>query len=205
LLYSADKPYGRATDLELRRAADRDDDAESLLVEAARELREEAWAEIYRRHATQVYTYIYYRLGDRHAAEDLTSDVFVRALAGIKGYVWRGTPLLAWLYRIAHNVTADYRKAAARRAEQRAEAPAETAEAADVSAGVDERADMLRAIRALTDDQQQVIVLRFYVGMSVAEVARVVGKPQGAVKALQARGLRSLRRVMDAGVERETA
>jgi RNA polymerase sigma-70 factor (ECF subfamily) len=205
LLYSADKAYGHAGDLELRTASTRDDDAESLLVAAARELREEAWAEIYRRHASQVYAYIFYRLGDRHAAEDLTSDVFVRALAGIKGYVWRGTPLLAWLYRIAHNVTADYRKTAARRAEHRAEPGLVDAQAPDASGSIDDRADMLRAIRELTDDQQQVIVLRFYVGMNVADVARVVGKPEGAVKALQARGLRSLKRVMDARAQQETA
>ena len=64
-----------------------------------------------------MYAYIYYRLGDQHVAEDLAADVFVKALAGIKGYSYRGTPLLAWLYRIAHNVTVDHRKAAARRAQ----------------------------------------------------------------------------------------
>ena len=179
--------------------------SEMELVEAARRLEEPAWAEIYRRHAQQVYAYIYYRLGDQHVSEDLAADVFVKALGGIKGYAWRGTPLLAWLYRIAHNVTADYRKAAARRSERMyAGEQIDVEDRLDRIGELNARKDMMSAIRALTEEQQQVIVLRFYVGMSNAEVANVMGKPEGAVKALQARGLRSLRRVLG-HEERETA
>jgi RNA polymerase sigma-70 factor (ECF subfamily) len=169
------------------------------LVEAARRLDEAAWAEIYRRHAQQVYAYIYYRLGDQHTAEDLAADVFVKALAGIKGYVWRGTPLLAWLYRIAHNVTVDHHKSSARRLQMQAADEADgVQDRHDRLGALDARTDMLNAIRELTEDQQQVIILRFYQMLSSAEVARVIGKPEGAVKALQSRGLRSLRRVLDA-------
>jgi len=179
---------------------------EEQLVDAARALREEAWAEIYRRHAEQVYSYIYFRLGDQHTAEDLSADVFVKAIAGIKSYTYRGTPLLAWLYRIAHNVTADYRKSAARRMQHQAtDAAEEIEERVDALRLLDERSDMLSAIRALTEDQQQVIVLRFYQGLSNAEVARVMGKPEGAVKALQSRGLRSLRRILGHDEQRQTA
>jgi RNA polymerase sigma-70 factor (ECF subfamily) len=177
--------------------------AEERLVDEARALSETAWAEIYRRHAQQVYAYIYFRLGDRHTAEDLAADVFVKALAGIKGYSYRGTPLLAWLYRIAHNVTADYRKAAARRAQhQTADMPEEIEERQDVLGELGERSDMLGAIRELTEDQQQVVILRFYHGMSNAEVSKVMGKPEGAVKALQTRALRSLRRILTDGNDR---
>lgn len=173
--------------------------AEEALVERARALDEAAWAEIYRRHAQQVYAYIYYRLGSQHTAEDLTADVFVKALAGIKGYQYRGTPLLAWLYRIAHNVTADHRKAAARWAQhQTHEEPDGVEEKRDSLDEMDDRRDMLQAIRKLTDEQQQVVILRFYHGMSSAEVGRVIGKPEGAVKALQARAVRSLRRILTA-------
>jgi RNA polymerase sigma-70 factor (ECF subfamily) len=176
---------------------------EEALVAAARGLGTEAWAEIYRRHAEQVYAYIFYRIGDRTAAEDLAADVFVRAIAGIQRYEWRGTPLLAWLYRIAHNVTADHRKAAARRsARETAEAPDEIEERVDHLQALDERSDMMRAIRSLTDDQQQVLLLRFYGGMSNTQVSKVVGKPETAVKALQARGLRSLRRILNEGERR---
>jgi len=168
------------------------------LVERARRLEEPAWAEIYRRHAQQVYAYIYYRLGDQHTAEDLAADVFVKALAGIKSYSWRGTPLLAWLYRIAHNVTVDHRKSTARRMQHHAPGDAEAVEERlDRLGALDARTDMMSAIRALTEDQQQVIILRFYQAMSNAEVASVLGKPEGAVKALQSRALRSLRRIME--------
>ena len=169
---------------------------EEALVAAARGLGTEAWAEIYRRHAEQVYAYIYYRVGDRPTAEDLSADVFVRAIAGIQRYQWRGTPLLAWLYRIAHNVTADYRKSAAKRAVKETDAPEDIEERVDHLAALDEKTDMMQAIRALTDDQQQVLILRFYGGLSNAQVSQVVGKPETAVKALQARALRSLRRFL---------
>lgn len=179
---------------------------DAALVEALRALDEDAWTEIYRRHAQQVYQYIYYRFGDQHTAEDLAADVFVKALAGIKGYAWRGTPLLAWLYRIAHNVTVDQRKAAARRAQLLASTAAGESEVARDDVGwFDDRHDMLDAIRKLTDDQQQVIILRFYHDMSNADVARIVQKPEGAVKALQMRALRSLRRYMTAADGREPA
>jgi len=182
------------------------DTGEEQLVEAARSLREDAWAEIYRRHAEQVYAYIYFRLGDQHTAEDLSADVFVKAIAGIKSYTYRGTPLLAWLYRIAHNVTADYRKSRARRMQHQAiEAAEDIEERADALRLMDERSDMLSAIRALTEEQQQVIILRFYQGLSNAEVARIMGKPEGAVKALQSRGLRSLRRILAEDEQRQTA
>jgi RNA polymerase sigma-70 factor (ECF subfamily) len=208
LFFKADKPVERT-----QRRHDGDgtpvaltDAGEEQLIEAARSLSEEAWAEIYRRHAQQVYSYIFFRLGDQHTAEDLSADVFVKAIAGIKGYSYRGTPLLAWLYRIAHNVTADYRKAAARRMQHQAADPAEDIEVReDVLAMLDERNDMLSAIRALTEEQQQVIILRFYQGMSNAEVARIMAKPEGAVKALQSRGLRSLRRILVEDEQRASA
>jgi RNA polymerase sigma-70 factor (ECF subfamily) len=206
LLFHADKPGGQAS--EPRRAPISEETGEEQLIEAARAFDERAWAEIYRRHAQQVYAYIYYRLGDQHIAEDLAADVFVKALGGIKGYVWRGTPLLAWLYRIAHNVTVDHRKTAARRLAHHSPADAEEVEERiDHLRRLDERTDMMRAIRALTEDQQQVIILRFYMGMSNQEVAHVMHKPEGAVKALQMRGLKSLRRVLTAttGTERRTA
>jgi RNA polymerase sigma-70 factor (ECF subfamily) len=181
-------------------AAQAAEPAEQSLVAAAKELRDDAWAEIYHRHAEQVYAYIFYRIGDRHTAEDLTADVFVRAIAGIPKYEWRGTPLLAWLYRIAHNVTADHRKAAAKRStRESADVPEEIEERVNALQALDERNDMMHAIRALTDDQQQVLILRFYGGLSNAQVADVVGKPETAVKALQARGLRSLRRILMEG------
>ncbi len=182
-----------------------DDQGEEELVAAAKVHDEQAWSEIYSRHVEKIYSYIYFRVGDRSTAEDLAADVFVRAIAGISKYEYRGMPLLAWLYRIAHNVTADYRKSAAKRATQEtAELPEEIEHSVDAIGMLDERNDMMQAIRSLTDDQQQVIILRFYGGMSNAQVAQVVNKPETAVKALQARGLRSLKRLLSEP-ERRTA
>ena len=203
LLANADKPHGEVGRPHAGEAVRQQPIEEMELVEAARRLEEPAWAEIYRRHAQQVYAYIYYRLGEQHTSEDLTADVFVKALAGIKGYTWRGTPLLAWLYRIAHNVTADYRKSAARLSERmHSGEEIEVEDRIDRIGQLQQRSDMVSAIRTLTDDQQQVIILRFYAGLSNAEVANIMGKPEGAVKALQARGLRSLRRVIT-GIDEE--
>jgi RNA polymerase sigma-70 factor (ECF subfamily) len=178
------------------------DASDEQLAEAARSLEEAAWAELYRRHARQVYAYVYYRLGDQHTAEDLTADVFVRALGSIKRYAYRGTPILAWLYRIAHHVTVDHLRDTSRRARHQANQPHDVPDRRDTLRALDDRSDILRAIRGLTADQQQVVILRFYQGMSNAEVSKVMGKPEGAVKALQARALRSLRRIL---VEREGA
>lgn len=198
MLFGADKPVTSERAAASAQAGSFDA-VEMELVERARRLEEAAWAEIYRRHAQQVYAYIYYRLGDQHTAEDLAADVFVKALAGIKSYSWRGTPLLAWLYRIAHNVTVDHRKSVARRMQHHAPGDASAVEErVDRLGASDARADMMSAIRELTEDQQQVIILRFYQAMSNAEVANVLGKPEGAVKALQSRALRSLRRIMEA-------
>jgi len=200
LLSSTDKHVERNG---RRAAAFLADAGEEELVEAARALDDAAWAEIYSRHAQQVYAYINFRLNDTHTAEDLTADVFVKAIGGIRNFAWRGTPLLAWLYRIAHNVTVDYRAAAARRSRLRAEAAEMVVESRDGLHALDDRADMLEAIRDLTDEQQQVVILRFYRGMSTAEVARVMDKPEGAVKAQQARALRSLRRILNEDGDRE--
>ncbi len=181
------------------------------LVQAAKALDASAWSAIYQRHYRQVYGYIFFRTHDREQAEDLTADVFVRALRGIGGYSYRGTPLLAWLYRIARNVTADHRKAMSRRAGREAAGlEGEPQDAADVIGGAVERVDMRAAIAGLTDEQQQVVLLRFYERMSAAEVAMVMGKTEGAVKALQARALNSLRRRLSDqsrgdGAESETA
>src|SRR3990170_387840 len=88
--------------------------SEEALIEAACALETDAWATIYERHYRQVYAYAYHRIGSREAAEDLASEVFTRALAGIRSYRYRGRPLLAWLYRIAHNLTSDYLRMRAR-------------------------------------------------------------------------------------------
>ncbi len=172
--------------------------SEAALVDAARSLDTAAWSEIYDRHYDRVYAYLYYRFGRREVAEDLAADVFVRALSGIRTFSYRGTPLLAWLFRIAHNVAVDHRKAASRR--DMLDTPGLDVEAAvaqgDLAEEAAQRQDVRAALTRLTEDQQQVLFLRFYQGMSNADVAVVLRKGEGAVKALQVRALKSLRRLM---------
>jgi len=155
---------------------------------------------LYRRHADAVFRYVYYRVGDREVAEDLVGEVFVRALEGLPAYQDTGTPFEAWLYRIAHARVVDYyRRQKVRRAAPLDESLA-SSEEPDLSQLAAQRDDVRRvwnAVRHLTDDQQQVISLRFIAGYSTAEVASVMGKTEGAIRALQHRALASLRRLLE--------
>jgi len=145
---------------------------------------------LYDRYAPELYRYIYHRLGANHLAEDLTAEVFVRVL-GLKRAPdeWR-----AYLYRIAHNLVIDSLRKHPHILEEADESiaddrndPVERAEVAD------EQRHLRQAIARLTPEQQQVVVLKFIEEMSNAEVARILDKPEGAVKALQHRALTNLR------------
>lgn len=185
----------------------REFESEAALVDAARALDGEAWSQIYSLNYERVYSYLYYRIGRRETAEDLAADVFVRALAGIRTFAYRGTPMLAWLFRIAHNVLADYRKAVARQDRHQAGGVDVDGSAGedDVAEAAIRRHDVRDALRRLTDEQQQVLFLRFYEGMTNAEAGKVMGKGEGAVKALQNRAIKSMRRIMDDETRRRGA
>lgn len=182
----------------LERAPTEQDD-ERTLVERARGGDADAIARLYRRHAPAIFRYLFYRLGDRETAEDLTSEVFVRALESLPRYRSLGRPFAAWLYRIAAARATDHFRRHSRRATVAlapeiaagAPGPGEVVEAQQ-TAGT-----LQRAIARLTPRQQQVIVLRFLEGLSHAEVARIVGRSEGAVRVLQYRALEALRRLLD--------
>lgn len=176
------------------------DISESRLIEKGKAYDSEALSELYRRYADAIFRYVYYRVGDQAVAEDLVSDVFVRMLEGLPSYQDIGRPFEAWLYRIAHARVVDhYRKGKRERPaplDERLVADDET----DPRQLAVEREDTRRtweAVNELTEDQQQVISLRFLAGCSTQEVARLLGKTEGAVKALQHRGLASLRRLLE--------
>lgn len=173
---------------------------EGQLIKRAKSHDARALSDLYRRHADAVFRYVYYRVGDREVAEDLVGEVFVRALEGLPAYQDTGTPFEAWLYRIAHARVVDYY----RRQKVRRAAPLDesltSSEEPDLSQLAAQRDDVRRvwnAVRHLTDDQQQVISLRFIAGYSTAEVASVMGKTEGAIRALQHRALASLRRLLE--------
>ena len=171
---------------------------EARLIQRAQQGDRAAFAEIYERHQPAVYRYIYYRVGDTPTAEDLTGAVFVRVVEKIDGFVYRGRPLLTWLYTIARNAVIDYQ----RHSGQAVMLPIDerlVAEGEDVEGTVDRGLTQERlaaALTHLTEDQRQVILLKFIEEMSNEETARVVGKSVGAVKALQHRALAALQRVL---------
>jgi RNA polymerase sigma-70 factor (ECF subfamily) len=174
--------------------------SESLLIERAKDYDAQALTELYQRYAEPVFRYVYYRVGVREVAEDLVADVFVRAIEGLPAYQDSGSPFKAWLYRIAHARVVDYY----RRQEVRHTMPLDEQIAASAKAGPDEVAvdrDEARRIWAvlpqLTSEQQLVISMRFIAGFSTAEVAEVLEKTEGAIRAMQHRALASLRRLLE--------
>jgi RNA polymerase sigma-70 factor, ECF subfamily len=162
---------------------------ERLLVEAAQK-DAAGFADLYEIHFERVYLFIARRVGDRDVAEDLTSDVFHKALANIKQFEWRGAPFGAWLLRIAANAIADRGKRSGR--ELSFADPPEIA-AQQHMEQVEEGARLFRMVNDLPEDQRQVVVMRFAEQKSIREIAAQLGRSEGAVKQLQFRGLENLR------------
>jgi RNA polymerase sigma-70 factor (ECF subfamily) len=183
----------------IERAADETDSEvpENELVNRAGHGDTQAFSILYERFVHRIYNYIYYRTGNPHEAEDLTSRVFHRALHHIEHYDNRGVPFSAWLYRIAHNLVANWHRDNSRRKEvpledytqhpQRTLAP--EARVVDNQ----EMEDLLKAIRRLPPDRQQLLILKFVEGMSNAEVAMIMMRSEGAIKSLYHRTLMALR------------
>jgi len=171
---------------------------EPLLIEQAKRYDQKAISELYKRHVQNIYRYIYYRVGDVNVAEDLTAEVFLKALEGLEGFTYRGIPFSAWLHRIAQARIMDHFRQQARREllplDERLVATEKSLQA--VTEARLEHEELQSALAQLTDDQQQVIILKFVEGLSNAEVARILGKSEGAIKSLQHRALNSLQRIM---------
>jgi RNA polymerase sigma-70 factor (ECF subfamily) len=173
-----------------------DETDERALVEAAR--RDPArFAELYEIHFELVYAYIARRVRDRDVAEDLTSDVFHKALANLGKFEWRGAPFATWLVRIAANAVADQWKRVARETGS-PENVSEPSIEPDIEASQD-RARLFRFVAGLPDDQRQVIQGRFVEQRSIREIARELGRSEGAVKQLQFRAVQNLREQMEGG------
>lgn len=160
-----------------------------------------ALADLFETEYERIVRYFYARIGDGAAAEELASDVFVRALERIDTFEWRGIPIQAWLFRIAHNMTVDYlRKHSGKRASP-IEAADHVASGDDPEASVllaIERQELLAAMEGLTEAQREVITLRFFASLSCEETAQVMKRSNGAVRELQSSGLKGLRRIMAA-------
>ena len=172
------------------------------IVKRAQDGDSEAFGELYDRYVDVVYRYVQYRVSSTALAEDLTSETFLRALRRITSYTWQGRDFGAWLVTIARNLIADHYKSGRYRMEvatsDLVEAGADRSEEGpenEVLAGLT-NATLLEAVKQLNSEQQECIALRFLQGMSVAETAQIMGKNEGAIKALQYRAVKSLSRLL---------
>jgi RNA polymerase sigma-70 factor (ECF subfamily) len=159
---------------------------------------DEAYREVVARFGDPLYGYIYGITGDHHLSEDVISETYLRMVEKIDGYTFYGAPLKAWLYRIAHNLAINALKRAR---------PTVGVEAIDMAAppandpattivARAEAEDLRAALAELTEEQQQVVLLRFVAGQSTGEVAQALDKSENAIKQMQFRALRSLGRLI---------
>lgn len=171
------------------------DTIEEQLVRRVKAREEAAWAELFDLHYASLYRYAFARLRSREEAEDIAAQVFLEAVRGIDRYSYRGKPVLAWLYRIARNLIADQVRSQVRkeRASQLMTGRDGYAPAADESL---ETLELLEAISKLTIDQQEVLILRFFMALTARATAQVLGKNETAVFALQVRAIGALRRIL---------
>jgi RNA polymerase sigma-70 factor (ECF subfamily) len=156
-----------------------------------------AFGELYERHVKKIYNYIYYRTGNHHDAEDLTERVFQRALRHVGSYEDKGVPFSAWLYRIAHNLVANWHRDRSRKPEvpldERLLVARSLSHPETQAIAREEIEVLLRSVRRLTEDRQQLLILKFVERLSNAEIGEIMGRTEGAIKSLYHRTLNALR------------
>ena len=160
-----------------------------------------AFAALYERFVDTVYRYFYYRTGECSEAEDLTEQVFLKAWEALGKFTWQGRPFLAWLYRLARNLQVDHLRCGRRSLPldslERHPALVDQQSVSQLARTLD--AELLaRAVRQLTPEQQQVILLRFAEGLDTPRIASILDKHESAIRALQARALQRLRQILSA-------
>jgi RNA polymerase sigma-70 factor (ECF subfamily) len=169
---------------------------DSVLIERAKK-DEEAFGQLYERYSQRIYQYIYYRTSSEEDAEDLTAKTFMRAWQHIGSYDNRGAPFSAWLYRIAHNLVANWHRDNSRRKVislddlNRWQVNEDGPEASALLA--EDRTALLRVVRRLPADRQELLALKFVEHLSNAEIGEVMGRSEGAIKSLYHRTLVALR------------
>jgi len=170
-------------------------------VERAAARDPDAIAKLYDLYAPKIQSFIYHRTSDPVVTEDLTAQVFLRVLEAMRGGKGWHTSFSGWIYRIAHNLIVDYYRkrsqATYTNIDDAPHLPAGDGDPYRATAAKLDRDALLRAINQLTDEQAEVITLRFLEGYSIAEVARMMNKSEGAIKALQFRGMATLRRLLE--------
>lgn len=175
--------------------------AEWEVVRRAQAYDEEALRTLYEMYYPKVYNYAFLQMGDVQAAEDLASDVMLKMLESLRAYRFRGLPFGAWVFRIARNRLIDLHRRRKRRGEvDLSETLASSlANPQSLAERALERGQLQVALKHLTDEQRQVIVLKFIEGFDNRSIGRIMGRSEGAIKSLQHRALAALRRVLYAG------
>jgi RNA polymerase sigma-70 factor (ECF subfamily) len=157
----------------------------------------DALEELYLIHFDRIYSYLHVSVGNRHDAEDLTTQTFLKMLEKIGSFKWQSAPFSAWLFRIAHNLAMDHFRSRRRwqPEEEVPEPPGEEEPSAELTAmQTIGRESMLKLIDRLSPEQQQVLTLKFVFNLPNAEVAAILDKTEGAIKSLQHRALVSLQK-----------
>jgi RNA polymerase sigma-70 factor (ECF subfamily) len=170
---------------------------ERQLVERAQHGDRDALEQLYLLHFDRIYSYLRVSVGNRHDAEELTTQTFLRMLESIGRFRWQSAPFSAWLFRIAHNLTVDHFRARRRElVEDEVPEPLGEEESSAEEQALDSmaQAGMLGLIEELSAEQRQVLALKFVFGFGNPESAGILGKTEGAVKSLQHRALASLER-----------
>jgi len=172
-----------------------------LIIERAINGDEEAFSILYNENLKKIYNYIYYRTGNSHDAEDLTARVFQRALNHISKYKKTAVPFSAWLYRIAHNLVANWHRDNTRRKEVPLEEQTETRNKQEIpEREIEDRQDvefLLKAMRRLSHDRQMVIILKYVEDLPNNEIGKIMRKSEGAIKSLYHRTLLELRSYLE--------
>ena len=171
---------------------------EAVLIEQAK-TDPEAFGLLYERYVDKIYNYVYYRTGNHHDAEDLTARVFYQALNHISRYVQRGAPFSSWLYRIAHNLVVNWHRDQSRRRVISLDQLARLGRQADDSpfqqvARGERRDALLNAIQHLPADRQELLILKFVERLPNAQIGKIMGRSEGAIKSLYHRTLVALRK-----------
>ncbi len=176
--------------------------SEEVLVHRAINGDAEAFGDLYMRHLDDIYRYVFYKVGNEKRAEDLTEQVFLQAWEAMDRYEPRGHPFSSWLYRIAHNAVVDHYRIS------KEESPLESVafSLSDDSLGPEETlikkrevSRLLEALSQLSEEKQQLIILRFVEGLSHARVAQILDKSEGACRVIQHRALASLSEILQRG------
>lgn len=180
----------------------KDSTDEITLIDAAR-TDPVAFGELYKRYVERIYNYIFFRTGSVKDAEDLTGKVFFKAMDNIKSYKHMGLPFSAWLYRIAHNLVANYHRDRARKQEISLDdipgqvLPQVEHQPESRAVRTQEVENLLATIRGLAPIRQELLILKFVDQLSNAEIGQILRKSEGAIKSLYHRTLLELREIMD--------